>query len=165
MVQQVYGVHVSRRTRALRTYVRTFQALSWLVVAAYLGQAVLAGQFLSGSYPALNWHGTGGTVSDTIVLVAVVVAALLRWHGKGQVWPFWASLGLLAANQVQNAAGAGRLINLHIPLGVAMLGIAVGVALIASQAGRLTASSVEPPGVGKPSPVDSEAANSRTGSA
>lgn len=143
-MHRVYAVNMHPPARLLRSYVRTLQTLTWLIVAAYLGQAVLAGQFLSGSYPALGLHGTGGTVSDAIVIVAVIVAALLRWHGRGKAWPFWAALALLAANQVQNAAGAARLITLHIPLGTAMLGVAVAVALAAAQTGRLTASSPAP---------------------
>lgn len=123
-------------SRLLSTYRRLFHILSWLVVAGYFGQAVLAGQFFSGSYGALGWHGTGGTVADVIVFAAVVIGALLRWHAKGPVWPFWAALGLLVLNQAQNAAGAARLINLHIPLGVAMLGVSVAVALAVSRLGR-----------------------------
>lgn len=123
-------------TRLLSNYRRLFHILSWLVVASYFGQAVLAGQFFSGSYRALGWHGTGGTVADVILFAAVVIGALLRWHAKGPIWPFWAALGLLVLNQAQNAAGAARLINLHIPLGVAMLGVAVAVALAASRPGR-----------------------------
>lgn len=134
----VYGVDMMVRSRSAHAYAHVFRALSWLVVLAYLGQAVLAGQFLSGTYVALRMHQLGATVSDLILFLAVVVGALLRWHAKGRVWPFWAAVGLLVTNQVQNGAGAARLIALHIPLGVAMLSVAVVIALGASQIGRLT---------------------------
>jgi hypothetical protein len=124
----------------VHAYAHVFRALAWLVVLAYLGQAVLAGQFLSGTYFALRLHQLGGTASDLIVFLAVVVGALLRWHAKGSAWPFWAVVGLLVANQVQNGAGAARLISLHIPLGVSMLTVAVLVAVGASQIARLTGS-------------------------
>jgi len=117
-------------------YVRSFQALSWSVAAAYLGQAVLAGQFFSGTYAALGLHATRGTVSDVILFLGLVIAALLRWHAKGPIWPFWAALSLLVANQVQNGAGAARLISLHIPLGVTMLAVAVAIALAVPRARR-----------------------------
>lgn len=123
--------------RHIRGYSNVFRVLIWLVVIAYLGQAVLAGQFLSGTYAALRLHQTGGTASDLILFLAVVIGALLRWHAKGSLWPFWVALGLLVANQVQNGAGAARLISLHIPLGVAMLAIALVAALAASRGNRL----------------------------
>src|SRR5699024_4691230 len=83
--------------------------------------------FFSGTYAALGLHATGGTVSDVILFLGLVIAALLRWHAKGPIWPCWAALSLLVANQVQNGAGAARLISLHIHLGVAMLAVAVAV--------------------------------------
>src|SRR5690625_6674285 len=39
-----------------------------------------------------------------ILFLGLVIAALLRWHAKGPIWPFWAALSLLVANQVQNGA-------------------------------------------------------------
>jgi hypothetical protein len=127
-----------KRGRPIRVYARIYQAASWLVVVAYLGQAVFAGQFLSGTYFALRLHQYGGTVSDVVVFLAAFVGALLRWHGKGNAWPFWVAVGLLVTNQVQNGAGAARLISLHIPLGASMLAVAVAAALTALQIGRLT---------------------------
>src|SRR5690625_422479 len=71
-----------------------------------------------------------------ILFLGLVIAALLRWHAKGPIWPFWAALSLLVANQVQNGAGAARLISLHIPLGVTMLAVAVAIALAVPRARR-----------------------------
>lgn len=121
-----------------------FRLLSWLVVLTYLGQAVLAGQFLSGTYAALRMHQYGATVSDVLLFLGVVVGALLRWRAKGRSWAFWSSLGLLVVNQVQNGAGAARMVSLHIPLGVAMLAVAVVVALAASRPERLLAPMASP---------------------
>ncbi|MBB4930773.1 hypothetical protein F4561_001593 [Lipingzhangella halophila] len=126
------------RSRLRHIFARLFRVLAFLVVVAYLGQAVLAGQFLSGTYPALRWHQLGATVSDVLLFVAVAVGALLRWQTNGRAWPFWASLGLLVANQIQNGAGAGRVISLHVPLGAAMLAAAVLIAVHSSTTGRLT---------------------------
>lgn len=120
-----------RRTR----YLQLFRALAWLIALVYFGQAVLAGQFLSGTYPALRMHQLGATVADVLLFAAIVVAALLRWHAKGWIWPFWAALGLTVVAQAQNAAGAARLIQLHIPLGVAMLVAAVLMSLLATRPG------------------------------
>lgn len=121
-----------RRTR----YLLLFRALAWLIALVYFGQAVLAGQFLSGTYPALRMHQLAATAADVLLFAAIVVTALLRWRAKGPIWPFWAVLGLAAVAQAQNAAGAARLIQLHIPLGVAMLVAAVLMALFASLPGE-----------------------------
>ena len=114
-------------------YLQIFRALAWLIALVYFGQAVLAGQFLSGTYPALRMHQLAATAADVLLFAAIVVAALLRWHAKGRIWPFWAALGLTVVAQAQNAAGAARLIQLHIPLGVAMLVAAVLVSLLATR--------------------------------
>lgn len=129
---------MSPRSRTIRIYAHVLRLLFWMLVLAYLGQSVLAGQFLSGTYVALRMHQLGGTTSDLILFLAVVMGALLRWQAKGRAWPFWAAVSLLATNQVQNGAGAARLISLHIPLGVALLAVAVVVALAASPIERLT---------------------------
>src|SRR5690625_2343120 len=74
----VYGVDMATGNRLIRGYSNVFRVLIWLVVIAYLGQAVLAGQFLSGTYAALRLHQTGGTASDLILFLAVVIGALLQ---------------------------------------------------------------------------------------
>ncbi|MHB9848742.1 hypothetical protein ACSYGO_05780 [Streptomyces krungchingensis] len=123
------------RDRRRRTYGRVYAVLMYVVALAYFGQAVLAGQFLSGSYDALRWHQYGATFTDVLLVCALVAAGLLRWHGKGRLWPFLSALALLLANQAQNGAGAARLLSLHIPLGLAMIAGAVLVAVRVHSAG------------------------------
>ena len=129
-----------------RRYILAFRTLAWLVVTVYLGQVVFAGQFLSGTYPALRLHRIGGTTADVVVFLAVAAAALLRWHAKGRQWPFWAALVLLLANQAQNGAGAARLLTVHIPLGVIMVCGATVVAISSSLPGLLTPQQSTPAG-------------------
>lgn len=102
-----------------------FTVLIAMVAVAYLAQATLAGQFLSGSYPALRLHQLVATGSDVLLFLAVAAGAVLRWGARGPIWPLLVALALLTANQVQNVAGAERWIWLHIPLGAAMLAAAV----------------------------------------
>lgn len=120
-----------------RGYQIVYRALAWIVTAAYFGQAVFAGQFMAGTYAALRMHQIGATVTDVVLFLAVVVAALLRWRAKGAIWPFLAALALLLANQVQNGAGAARLLSVHVPLGVIMVSGAFVVAIWSSLPGRL----------------------------
>ncbi|WP_328843097.1 hypothetical protein [Streptomyces sp. NBC_00258] len=124
------------RARRRQAYARVYAVLMYTVALAYFGQAVLAGQFMSGSYDALRWHQYGATLSDVLLFFALGAATLLRWHGKGRIWPFLSALALLLANQAQNGAGAARLLSLHIPLGVAMIAGAVVVALRVRRAGE-----------------------------
>lgn len=129
----IYSVDQAGGRPAFRTYVLLFRVLSWAVAFLYLSQAVLAGQFLSGTYPALRLHQIGATTSDAVLFAAVAVAALLRWHAKSRSWPFWTALGLLVTNQIQNGAGAARWVHLHIPLGALMLATAVLLAVAATR--------------------------------
>ncbi|UNT00801.1 hypothetical protein MMF93_33175 [Streptomyces tubbatahanensis] len=125
-----------RPGRGLRVYAWLYAGVMYVVAVVYCLQAVLAGQFLSGVYGALSWHQYGATFSDVLLFCGVVVGVLLRWRGRGRVWPLWVAVGLLVANQVQNAAGAGRLVSLHVPLGVAMIVVAVLVALRVHRVGQ-----------------------------
>ncbi|MDQ0779109.1 uncharacterized membrane protein YcjF (UPF0283 family) [Streptomyces aurantiacus] len=127
--------------RRRRLYGRVYAVLMYTVAAACFGQAVLAGQFMSGSYDALRWHQYGATFTDVLLVCALVPAALLRWRGKGRMWPFLSALGLFAAAQVLNSAGAARLLSLHIPLGVAVI---AGAFVVALRVGRAD----EPAGTG-----------------
>lgn len=90
-------------------------------------QAVFAGQFLGGSYPALDTHRENATYAGIAVLVAAVCAIPLRWPGRGPWWPITACVGLFGLIAAQIALGFARMLALHIPLGVAI--IVAGIAL------------------------------------
>lgn len=93
-----------------------------LAAVAYLFQAVSAGQFLSGDYVFLRVHQLGTTAADTLMLIALVATACLKWVARGPLTPFAAVLTVMAVSQLQAASGAARLVWLHIPLGVAVIG-------------------------------------------
>ncbi|MFF5290637.1 hypothetical protein [Paractinoplanes globisporus] len=92
-------------------------------VAALLlfDQAVYAGQFLAGTFPALHTHRENATFAGIAVLVAGAAAALVRWPGRGPVWPLFAFLGLFGLIAAQIALGFLRILALHIPLGVLII--------------------------------------------
>jgi hypothetical protein len=86
-----------------------------------LGQAVLAGSFLSGHYGALDLHALGATLTG-VTAIAQTVAALLLWRpGGGPLWPALASAALFAAEAGQIVMGYGRVLAVHVPLGVAII--------------------------------------------
>ncbi|MYQ47791.1 hypothetical protein GTW40_22535 [Streptomyces sp. SID4985] len=90
-----------------------------------VGQAVLAGSFLSGHYAALDLHALNATATG-LTAVAQAVAALLLWRpGGGPGWPLLASLALFGAEAGQIAMGYGRVLAVHVPLGVAIIACTV----------------------------------------
>ena len=101
-----------------------------LVTAIMLfDQAIFAGQFLSGVYPMLRVHADNATSATLVVLLLVVAAVLLRWPGRGPWWPILASAGLLVLVVAQMVLGYSRVLAIHIPLGVAIIVLAVGLAV------------------------------------
>ncbi|MFD8724636.1 hypothetical protein ACFV2H_43435 [Streptomyces sp. NPDC059629] len=86
-----------------------------------LGQAVLAGSFLSGHYAALDLHALNASATG-LTAVAQTAAALLLWRpGGGPGWPALASVALFGAEAGQIAMGYGRVLAVHVPLGVAII--------------------------------------------
>lgn len=106
-----------------------FRALTTLAAVLLFDQAVFAGQFLSGSYPALLTHRENATYAGVAVLLAGLSAILLRWPGKGPWWPLPACFGLFGLVAAQIMLGFGRVLAVHIPLGVTIIGLAVGLTI------------------------------------
>ncbi|WP_427892789.1 hypothetical protein ACQHIV_07780 [Kribbella sp. GL6] len=81
------------------------------------GQPVFAGVYLSGDFDGLRLHALGADVVTSIGYLQLIVAVVL-WIRRRQVWPFLASLGVVAAETVQYFAGQDGALWLHLPLGV-----------------------------------------------
>jgi hypothetical protein len=88
-------------------------------------QSIYAGQFLSGTFSALHTHRENATAAGITVLVAALAAVPIRWPGRGPLWPLPASLGLFGLIAGQIVLGFLRLLTIHIPLGVAIIVLAV----------------------------------------
>jgi hypothetical protein len=84
-------------------------------------QAVFAGQFISGDYGALNSHAANAGFTGAVLIVEAIAAVLLWRPGRGPSWPIWAALGLVVAATVQTALGYGRVLAVHVPLGVSII--------------------------------------------
>lgn len=94
-----------------------------------VAQPVLIGGYLQGSFDLVTVHGVNGSLLMTATFVAAV-AALLAWTvGHGPGWPTLAMAALWLAEFVQLVAGYTRLLWLHIPVGVAVVGAAVFIAV------------------------------------
>ena len=94
---------------------------SSLAALLLFDQAVFAGQFLAGTFPALQTHRDNATYAGIAVLAAAVAAALIRWPGGGPIWPVPAFLALLGLITVQITLGFLRVLAVHIPLGVTII--------------------------------------------
>lgn len=112
---------------------RLLVILLWMVVAAILTQAMLAGSGLFGSPELFELHGWIGSGVLLFSAVAVLLAFVAR---EGAVVTFGAVILAAAAVSQIGMGYAGRhsgitlLSAWHVPLGVAMLGLAVAIAVV-----------------------------------
>ena len=94
------------------------------VLAAHLGgvlvQPLLAGIVLTGDVDAIGVHRWVGlaVVSSGLAVVAVALAYALA--GRGRWWLLPATVVLFLAEGLQLGAGFARLLQAHVPLGVAI---------------------------------------------
>lgn len=112
------------RRNAFRPALRIVASLQ---VAAILMQAVTAGQMLDGD-GMKSVHGAGAGAVHLLGVVQVIVALLYWRPGRGTVWAAVASLVLLLAGFTQSAVGGSHNLAVHVPLGVALLGLAIATA-------------------------------------
>ncbi|MCR6481703.1 hypothetical protein M8542_02630 [Amycolatopsis sp. OK19-0408] len=96
---------------------------------AIFGQPVFAGSYLVGDYGMLALHRFGANLVFAVGLAQLLPTAWLWWRG-GPRWPFLASLLLVLGETAQYFAGMAGALDLHVPLGVALVTSAV-VMLIA----------------------------------
>lgn len=126
-----------RGGRAWTVSMTAFGVLASVEVLAILSQAATAGQFLGGDSAMRAMHGSGAMVVVGIALIQLIAAVLVWRPGHGKWWPAVVSLVLLLGGFVQTAVGESGNVAVHIPLGVALLGIAVWLASWAWSARRL----------------------------
>jgi hypothetical protein len=99
-----------------------FRVTASVEVLIALGQPVLAGGFLSGHYALLAWHATNATATG-LTAIAMTAAGVLLWRpGRGPLWPAVASAALFGLEALQIVLGYTRVLAVHIPLGVAIIG-------------------------------------------
>ncbi|GAA3452249.1 DUF4175 domain-containing protein [Dactylosporangium matsuzakiense] len=110
-------------------YYWPFRIVMSAAAVMLVDQAVFAGQFLAGTFGALHTHRVNATYSGIAVLVAAVAAVPIHRPGRGPLWPVLACLGLFGLIALQIALGFARLLALHVPLGVAVIGLAAAMAV------------------------------------
>ncbi|MGC7096831.1 hypothetical protein ACPZ19_19340 [Amycolatopsis lurida] len=111
---------------AIETGRTALGVVRWFVTAhavAIFAQPVFAGSYLIGDYDMLALHALGADIVFYIGLAQLVPAAVL-WRRTGVRWPFWASLLLAVGESGQYFAGIAGALDLHVPLGVALVTLA-----------------------------------------
>lgn len=89
--------------------------------AIVVAQPVLAGQYLAGSYDAINWHELGGLLMMVAAVGAFALAVVHAGLGRGPVWPVALLIVLFLAQGFQIGMGYARTLAIHVPLGVFIL--------------------------------------------
>lgn len=119
--------------------VRGLTALRILIVlngVAILAQALFAGMFLGGDRGMLAAHGMGA-FAVLILGLLLLVAAVLYWRPwRGSGFPALASLALLLAGLAQSTTGGEGVTAVHVPLGMAMFGLVIWLAVWALRPAR-----------------------------
>lgn len=80
-----------------------------------LGQAILAGQFLSGSDSSVLMHETTGWIVAAACLIQIVLSVVIR---KVPLWFIMSSVLIFLGEGLQVGTGYGRFLNVHIPLSI-----------------------------------------------
>jgi hypothetical protein len=105
----------------------SLRVLVLLVAVLVLLQAVLAGLFVTGDVGLLEAHSANAGLVTALAFLQVVAAILLWRPGRGAAWPIWVTLASFVLVEAQAGFGYARLVALHIPMGVALFGLSVGL--------------------------------------
>jgi hypothetical protein len=86
-----------------------------------LAQPVLAGMFLTGDVDAIGVHGLNGSLLALVSMTLIAVATAYAVAARGRLWMPGLAVLLFLADGFQIGMGYARELQLHIPLGVAIV--------------------------------------------
>ncbi|GIH93999.1 hypothetical protein ACFFMN_15410 [Planobispora siamensis] len=112
----------ARRTRAPGWTVWSLRVTATLHLLGVLGQAALAGLFVTGDVDMLLLHRDNAGFTAAMLLFQLVAAILLWRPVRGPAWPARMTGGLMVAETLQVFMGQERVLIGHFPLGVAIFG-------------------------------------------
>ncbi len=116
-----------RPSRSDRWAVRAFRIPITLAAVLLFNQSLNAGDFMSGVYEALEFHELGATAAWVVVGLAVVGAGWARFRVRYTWWPVGVTALLFVAVRVQIWAGEERALSVHVPLGVSIIVVVIGL--------------------------------------
>lgn len=91
--------------------------------ALILAQPIIIGRFLDGDFAMLNLHRSNGTIAGILTMGQIVVTLAAWLFGGAPRWLFALAVLLGAAIAAQLFAGFNHLLGIHLPLGVAIVGV------------------------------------------
>jgi hypothetical protein len=97
-----------------------------LFLLAVLGQAALAGLFVTGDTGFLDMHEINGVVVGVSAIVWIIASLVLRMPVRTVL----VGVAAFLATGAQIALGQSRGLVLHIPLGVALFGAGIALAAL-----------------------------------
>jgi hypothetical protein len=120
--------------------VRLWVVLTWLLLGAVFSQSIFAGFLLSGDGWGRTAHGfTALALVATTFVAGIAAAVALRQAQQGRRLAAWlVALAVCLALQTvvgRRSAEGEDLLWLHVPLGVALFGLAVQPARVARRIG------------------------------
>lgn len=98
-----------------------------LHLVTVLGQAVIAGMFVTGQVDLLAHHNLGAMITTALVGLQLIAAIALWRPGRGPLWPLGVSVLQVALVNVQIVLGQERMVAMHIPLAMVVFGMAVSM--------------------------------------
>ncbi|MER5650482.1 hypothetical protein [Streptosporangium sp. NPDC002524] len=98
-----------------------------LHLVTVLGQAVIAGMFVTGQVDLLAHHNLGAMITTALVGLQLIAAITLWRPGRGPLWPLGVSLLQLVLVNAQIVLGQERQVAMHIPLAMVVFGMAVSM--------------------------------------
>lgn len=92
-----------------------------LHLLAVLCQPILAGLFLTGDVEAIEIHGLVGSIVGFLTIGTIAVAIAYVTGGRGRLWVLPVAVVLFLVEGFQIGIGYARTLQVHIPLGVAIV--------------------------------------------
>lgn len=114
----------TRRQRLLPATLLSLRVITTIHAVTIFAQPVFAGSYLTGDYDMLARHASGADVVTSFGYLQLVLAIVL-WILGGPRWPTVATAVLVVAETGQYFAGLAGALDLHVPLGVALMSGAV----------------------------------------
>src|SRR5262245_54230724 len=103
-----------------RASLQVLRVVAVLHSLAFLAQPVFAGGYLMGDVDSLTQHRINAGIVTALDLAQLICAIVYFWGGRGRAWPIWASLAIALLVEVQVGMGFGRVLVVHLPLGVSL---------------------------------------------
>lgn len=101
-----------------------FRLLAVLLAALFVLQPISIGSFLQGNWAAFDMHSLVGALLVPLTMITGVVGLVLAVLAR-RVWPGVGVVALLMLTTFQVGMGHTRLLVVHVPLGVALVALAV----------------------------------------